>query len=163
MIAPGSTERWDRECYPERGPRRYDSRARGGHPRRHAEPRMSDGAIAVVCVLIICVMGLMAWLGMMLTQQAPREEAELPTRRVTHDSMCATNTYDGELIRWYVMTDPDYRIQYLVNDRGGCCVRLDSNGNVMGVSDGAGETGGDEQSYDYDYGYDETGEGYGYE
>ena len=25
-------------------------------------------------------------------------------------------------------------IQYLVNDRGGCCVRLDSYGNVMGVS-----------------------------
>jgi hypothetical protein len=66
------------------------------------------------------------------------KEAELPTHRVTHDSMCATYTYDGEMIRWYVMVDPDYQIQYLVNDRGGCCVRLDSNGNVMGVSGDAG-------------------------
>jgi hypothetical protein len=37
------------------------------------------------------------------------------------------------------MVDPDYRIQYLVNDRGGCCVRLDSDGNVMGAGDGEAE------------------------
>lgn len=41
----------------------------------------------------------------------------------THDSLAPTYTYDGECIRWYVFTDPDTSIQYLVNDRGGCCVR----------------------------------------
>jgi hypothetical protein len=82
---------------------------------------------------------LCAWAGMALVRPAEWEETELPTHRVTHDSMCATTTYDGELIRWYVMVDPDYRIQYLVNDRGGCCVRLDSDGNVMGASDGETE------------------------
>lgn len=150
----GRTERWGRDGYPECGPRDYRTR----HPQRD---RPSDMAVALVCVLAIGFLGLCAWVGMTLVQPSAQEETELPTHRVTHDSMTATNTYDGELIRWYVMTDPDYRIQYLVNDRGGCCVRLDSNGNVMGVSDGAGEAGSDEQSYDY--GYDETGEGYDYE
>ena len=75
---------------------------------------------------------LCAWAGMALVRPAAWEETKLPTHRVTHDSMCATTTYDGELIRWYVMVDPDYRIQYLVNDRGGCCPRLDRYGNVMG-------------------------------
>ena len=48
--------------------------------------------------------------------------AELPTHQVTHDSLCATTSYNGGLIRWYVMVDPGYRIQYLVNDRGSCCM-----------------------------------------
>lgn len=157
-MAPGNTERWGREGYPERGPRRYGDWPRG-YSRRYHDRRASDATIAVVCVLFICVMGFLAWLGMTLTQPARQEESELPTHKVTHDSMTATNTYDGELIRWYVMTDPDYRIQYLVNDRGGCCVRLDSNGNVMGLSDGAEETSGDGDAY----GYSDTGEGYGYE
>lgn len=129
----GGTERWDRDDFRGRRPRR-DWAER--HP---PQGRPSDLTVALVCVLMIGLLGLCAWLGMALMAPKAEEEAELPTHRVTHDSMCATNTYDGELIRWYVMTDPDYQIQYLVNDRGGCCVRLDSNGNVMGVSDEAEE------------------------
>lgn len=55
---------------------------------------------------------------------------------VTHDSLAPTHTYDGEVIRWYVLVDPDTQVQYLVNDRGGCCARLDGFGGVMGVSYG---------------------------
>ena len=53
---------------------------------------------------------------------------------MTHDSLAPTYTYDGEIIRWYVLQDPDYGIEYLVNDRGGCYPRLDPHGNVIGVS-----------------------------
>lgn len=92
--------------------------------------------MAFVCVAMILVLGLLAWIGYMATRPEAAEEPELPTHEVltTHDSLTPTYTYDGEIIRWYVLVDPDFGIQYLVNDRGGCCVRLDSYGNVMGVS-----------------------------
>ena len=123
------TGRWDRSERHDRQPRRdWVERC---PPRR----RPSDLAVAAVCILAIGFLGLCAWAGMALVKPAEKEGTELPTQRVTHGSMCATTIYDGELIRWYVMVDPDYRIQYLANDRGGCCVRLDSDGNVMGVSD----------------------------
>ena len=104
-MAPGSTERWGREGYPERGPRRYGDRPRG-YSRRYHGRRTTDATIAFVCVLFICVLGLLAWLGMTLTQPTRQDDGELPTHRVTHDSMCATNTYNGELIRWYVIPIP---------------------------------------------------------
>lgn len=67
----------------------------------------------------------------------PEEEGapELPTHQMltTHGSLVPIYTYDGEVIRWYVFVDSDTEIQYLVNDRGGCCVRLDSYGSVMGA------------------------------
>lgn len=133
---------------PRRHPGQYQGRRRSERP--------SDLGMYLVCVLAIGVMGLCAWLGMVLTQPSTREQSELPTHKVTHDSMCATQTYDGETIRWYVMVDPDYRIQYLVNDRGGCCVRLDDQGNVMGLS---GKDEAPDESDD-DYGYpDYYGEG----
>ena len=59
------------------------------------------------------------------------ESDEKPT--ITHSSLAPTYTYDGEVIRWYVFTDPDEGVQYLVNDRGGCCPRLDRNGEQMGT------------------------------
>lgn len=125
----GGTDRWDRPDRPERQPRRdwverYPPRRRPG-----------DLVVALACILAIGILGFCAWAGMALVRPAANGGTELPTRRVTHDSMCATTTYDGELIRWYVMVDPDYQVQYLVNDLGGCCVRLDSYGNVMGVSE----------------------------
>ena len=36
--------------------------------------------------------------------------------------------------RWYVLVDPDTDVEYLVNDRGGCCPRLSPNGTVIGVT-----------------------------
>lgn len=50
------------------------------------------------------------------------------TLQQTHDSLDGTLTADGSYIRWYVFTDPDTGIEYLVNDRGGCTPRLDSAG-----------------------------------
>lgn len=106
----------------------------GGRPTpRTPQRRPSDLAVALVCVLLIGILGLCAWLGMMITRPVEEEPEKLPTHRVAHDSLAPTYTYDGEVIRWYVLADPDFGIQYLVNDRGGCCVRLDSYGNVMGV------------------------------
>ena len=108
--------------------------SRRATPRRPRK-RPSDLAVALVCMLLVGLLGLFTWIGMKLTQPAEEEpKQELPTHRVTHDSLAPTYTYDGEVIRWYVLVDPDFGIQYLVNDRGGCCVRLDSYGNVMGVS-----------------------------
>lgn len=51
--------------------------------------------------------------------------AEAAEKGPTHDSLGVTWTYDGEAIRWYVFTDPDTGVQYLVNDMGGC-VRRDA-------------------------------------
>ena len=103
-------------------------------PRGDAK-RPSDLAVASVCVALVLLVGLFAWIGYVLTRPE-EEETELPAHeaKVTHDSLAPTYTYDGEIIRWYVLVDPDSNVQYLVNDRGGCCVRLDSYGNVMGVS-----------------------------
>lgn len=42
---------------------------------------------------------------------------------IRHDSLAPSYTYNGETIRWYVFIDPDTNVQYLFNDRGGCCVR----------------------------------------
>lgn len=41
-----------------------------------------------------------------------------------HDSMTYARTYNGEIIRVYVVTDPDYGQQYLVTDRGGITPRI---------------------------------------
>lgn len=41
---------------------------------------------------------------------------------------------NSTVIHRYVLQDPDYGIEYLVNDRGGCYPRLDPYGNVIGVS-----------------------------
>lgn len=100
--------------------------------------RPSDLAVASVCVAMILVLGLLAWLAYAWSLPAEDDEPELPAHEVltTHDSLAPTYTYDGEIIRWYVLVDPDSNVQYLVNDRGGCCVRLDSYGQVMGVSYG---------------------------
>ena len=94
--------------------------------------RPSGLAVGVVCVAMVMLIGWWAWCAYVETR--PEEpEPEPKVHRVTHDSLAPTYTYDGEVIRWYVLEDPDYGIQYLVNDRGGCCVRLDSYGGVVGV------------------------------
>lgn len=57
---------------------------------------------------------------------------------LTMDSLSCTYTYNGEIIRYYVFVDPETRIEYLVNDRGGMTPRLDYNGEVMHLNDGSG-------------------------
>ena len=105
------------------------------------EPRLRPSRLAVglVCVLLIGLLGWWAWRAYSERVAAEVDaEPEPPVHRVTHDSMTVTYTYDGEMIRWYVMIDPDSGVQYLVNDRGGCCPRLGYDGSIMGVwGDGA--------------------------
>ena len=85
---------------------------------------------------LVLLVGWWAWCVYSETLVEEEPEPQPKVHRVTHDSLAPTCTYDGEVIRWYVLVDPDTQIQYLVNDRGGCCVRLDPYGGVMGVSYG---------------------------
>lgn len=125
----GGTER-RRPCgnveRPRHAPRQRPFGGRGG-----------DLAIAMACIVVIVLMALCAWLGMAIATAGRAEiaaEAPAAGAAITHDSLAPTYTFDGEIIRWYVLQDPDYGIEYLVNDRGGCYPRLDPHGNVIGVS-----------------------------
>lgn len=91
-------------------------------PRHDRVP--SGGAVAALAVGMAIAVAIMA-AGLALERRAQAEaEAEAPVRTgPRHDSLTVNWTHDGEAIRWYVMEDPDTGIQYLVNDRGGCCVR----------------------------------------
>lgn len=98
---------------------------------REPKKRPSGCAVALVSIMLVATLAMLVWLG--------SEFADLPTEaeqrpNPTHDSMTVSWTYNGEAIRWYVMVDPDTGVQYVVNDRGGCCPRLDRNGDVMGVA-----------------------------
>lgn len=106
-------------------------------PRKHRE-RPSAAAV----VLLVCILGtiLSVILLVSITQETSEplpDEAPAPPveARVKHDSLAPIYTYNGEIIRTYVFTDPDSGVQYLVNDRGGMTPRLDTNGHVIGVQD----------------------------
>lgn len=97
------------------------------HGRRVPSPRHdrvpSDGATAAMFVVSVLVIGaLAAWA---YAERHAQMEPQPATPTPTHDSLTVNWTHDGEAIRWYVMTDPDTGVQYLVNDRGGCCRRED--------------------------------------
>lgn len=97
------------------------------------KPRVvpSDGSVVTFCPVMILIIGLVVWWG--LSKAYPPQDEAAGAHIVTHDSLAPTYTYDGEVIRWYVLVDPDMDVEYLVNDRGGCTPRLDRYGNVMGV------------------------------
>lgn len=59
-----------------------------------------------------------AWLA--LTYEPPRRAVAEPT----HDSLCATYTHDGDIIRVYSVTDSDTGVEYLVSDHGGITPRI---------------------------------------
>lgn len=84
------------------------------HDARRPNPVAVGIVILLVSSMVIFLLGLMAY-------RQTKEIASKPV--VTHDSMTVIHTYDGQKIRFYVMTDPDTNIQYIVNDRGGMCVR----------------------------------------
>ena len=76
----------------------------------------------VVALVLIIGVGVWAWLSQREVIAASKA-AEQTERLITHDSMTAVHTYNGETIRFYVMVDPDTGVQYIVNDRGGMCLR----------------------------------------
>lgn len=101
----------------------YDRNGRRVPAPRHDVVPSNGATVALIIVAIVLIIGagVWAWLG-----QREIVEASKATKSdvlVTHDSMTAIHTYNGEIIRFYVMTDPDTNIQYVVNDRGGMCVR----------------------------------------
>ena len=98
-------------------------------PRRRGR-RPGDVATALFCLLMLALLGISLWVGLSGAGEHDKTHA---VRAVTHDSLAPTYTYDGEGIRWDVLVDPDTEVQYLVNDRGGCCARLDAYGRPMGV------------------------------
>ena len=101
-------------------------------PRRPARVP-SDLATAAFCLLMLTLLRMSVYFGMAKVEQAEAERHVASAHKVTHDSLAPTYTYDGEVIRWYVLVDPDTDVQYLVNDRGGCCPRLNVDGTTMGV------------------------------
>lgn len=128
MIEHPRTRRRSTPLEPRRIPR---APTRGRAPRREGIP--DAYAVAIICVFLVMFAGI-AVMGHLLSEAQVADEAAVPEYKPTHDSMTYNLTYDGEMIRWYVMKDPDTQIEYLVNDRGGCCPRLDNYGNVMGLS-----------------------------
>lgn len=96
--------------------------------------------MAVLVIAIVMAFAVTA-MGSMESQQAEVTEAheEAPAPKITHDSLAPTYTYDGDIIRTYVFTDPDSGVQYLVSDKGGITPRLGKNGHIIGVVDEAVE------------------------
>jgi hypothetical protein len=98
--------------------------------------RRSDGpsayrAVLGTIILFLLVIIVMWWFSKRV------EGVSRTTPYPSHDSLAPTYLYDGKsVIRWYVFIDPDTGMQYLVNDRGGCTPRLDSNGKQMGGTNG---------------------------
>ena len=94
----------------------------------------SDLATAAFCLLMLTLLGISVFFGMAKVEQTQAEKHAAAAHKVTHDSLAPTYTYDGDVIRWYVLVDPDTDVEYLVNDRGGCCPRPSPDGTVIGVT-----------------------------
>ena len=99
-------------------------------PREREQNFNARSTITVCAVVLIMFVISIATVMYLVRTDTPTES---PSKFDMHDSMTVTRTFDGEKIRWYVMTDPDTQVQYVVNDRGGCCPRLDEYGRVMGT------------------------------
>ena len=106
----------------------------GATPRRKRSIP-SGIAVAIVSALLGFLLAGAIFLGVnghiKVTTEAEQRPATV--RKITHDSLGPTYLYNGEIIRWYVWTDPDKGIQYLVNDRGGGMPRRERNGEIVGV------------------------------
>ena len=102
----------------------YDGAGRRVPTPRHDIVPSNGATIAVVLVALVLIVGIGVWSWMNQREViAASKAAEQTERLITHDSMTAVHTYNGETIRFYVMTDPDTGVQYIVNDRGGMCLR----------------------------------------
>lgn len=92
----------------------------------------------VIFFAAICLAVLGAILQLTGREEVADASDEKPT--ITHDSLTPTYTYDGEIIRWYVLVDPDEGVQYLYNDHSWVATpRLDRDGEQMGALTERGE------------------------
>jgi len=93
---------------------------------------------ASVVVLVICLVGLALSVALLFWIHAT-EGADLPdeapapkiVRRVDDHSIGSTVERDGSVTFWYVFSDPETGVEYLVNDEGGMAPRVDGMGRVM--------------------------------
>lgn len=98
----------------------YDQYGRAvDYPKRHRERNLTPWQTIAAAVVLVTITIIVLW-SMTRKPQSGNEAAKTGPR---HDSMCVSYTYNGEAIRWYVVTDPDTQRQYLFNDRGGVCLR----------------------------------------
>ena len=127
-----------------------DARNHVTPPRRRTTRKRADGRPRTGYVTGFVIGMLVTLLAIAITAMAFRWKAEQESKErpvsvgPTHDSMTITYDYRGEATRYYVMTDPDYGVQYVVNDKGGMCPRLDASGNNIArsypvTSDGSSE------------------------
>jgi len=101
----------------------YDRTGRRVPTPRHDIVPSNGTTIAAVLVALVLIVGIGVWSWMSQMEVIRAAQHDEEQSLVRHDSMCAVHTYDGETIRFYVMTDPDTGVEYIVNDRGGMCVR----------------------------------------
>ena len=98
---------------------------------RRSRDNGARATIVVAFAVLVMFIAAIATVVHLMRTDAPTETDRLDM----HDSMTVTRTYNGEKIRWYVMVDPDTQVQYVVNDLGGCCPRLDAFGRPMGTQE----------------------------
>ena len=101
---------------------------------RRDKPRSypSDFAVwSLIVILCALILGSLVW---GLTHELPTESERRPQNLIKHDSLCATYTYDGEVVRWYVFVDPDYGTQWVYNDHDWRAFpRIGADGTQIGV------------------------------
>ena len=101
----------------------YDKTGRRVPAPRHDVVPSNRATVALVIVAIVLIIGIGVFALMGQHELVNASKSTKADVLVTHDSMTAVHTYNGETIRFYVMTDPDTGVQYIVNDRGGMCLR----------------------------------------
>lgn len=97
----------------------YDEYGRAVDRKRYRERNLTPWQTIAAAIVLILITIAVAW---WFTRKPQSGNQALKTGP-KHDSMCVTYTYDGQMIRYYVMTDPDTQRQYIVNDRGGMVLR----------------------------------------
>lgn len=71
--------------------------------------------------------------GIALIMAVAKSEPELKSKSgfMGMDSLTSLTTADEQVIKTYVVIDPDTGVHYLITDRGGICVRLDKTGEIV--------------------------------
>lgn len=93
---------------------------------RYPTRREDDGASPFRVIIGIVIVFLVTIVAAFMFTRDVEGNHHSATPYPSHDSLGPTYLHDGQdVIRWYVFTDPDTGVQYLVNDRGGCTPRLE--------------------------------------
>ena len=104
-----------------------------GRPTPREKRRLpSDRATIAFLLIVIAVLSFLIARGLAQGQTGKMQAGQ--EHKITHDSLCATYTYDGEVVRWYVFVDPEYGTQWVYNDHDWRAFpRIDANGTQIGL------------------------------